>query len=129
MIEKEILVAGDDIGVGNNPVAARTGKQTVMAIKLGRPKQLLGCAGPVVSEQEIAAQRGLAAGWGMPPIIHDVTIIDPCVMARVVVEIADIGALGRHRVGLEELVGWVLDKGDKAGARRVPAFAEEIKVA
>src|ERR1051325_622597 len=72
MIKKKILEPIDHVRIRNNPVAARTGKKTVMAVILRRPKHL-GCfAASIIFENKIAADRTVSAGRYVPAVIDDV---------------------------------------------------------
>lgn len=92
------------------------------------PVEFLGCSTAVVFKRKIAAPGLIAAGKLVIAKIENVAVIQPRMVAWVVIQLANIRAVRRHGVGLEEFICRILEEGDEACAGRIPPFAEDVKM-
>ena len=80
---------------------------TVAAIPIvhfDRPEKFLRRSGPVVLEEKISTPGRTAAGRLVITKIKDVLVIQPGMVARIVIKVTHIRAIGANGVGLVEFV-------------------------
>src|SRR5262249_48581473 len=80
VIEKQMLEALNAVRIGKNPIAPRSWKVAVVAVKFRCPEKLLCGSSPVVFEHKIALTRR-SAGKRVTAEIQDVLVILPGMMA------------------------------------------------
>jgi hypothetical protein len=89
----------DGVCVRDDPVTASAGTKTsvtvtsVTIVNVHRPEKLLGCATAIVFEKIISPPGGTAAGRLVNAKVKDVVVIQPGMVAWVVVKIANIRPL------------------------------------
>ena len=85
----------------------------VVAIEVHRPQGPLSSSGPIVFEKKVPI-LWWTAPWGcVLPKVYYVIVAAPGMMAWVVIEIANIRTIRRHRISLKKIVRRVFDEGDK----------------
>src|SRR2546427_13139978 len=118
--------------VRDDPPPPRAGKNpplpiaAVPVVNLYRPEKFLCSPTTIVFEEKIPAPGLTAAGSLVIAKIKDVVVIQPSMVARIVIKIANIRAIRRDGVGLEELILRIFDEGDEARAGWVPPLAEDV---
>ena|SRR5438093_1457350 len=128
VIQKQILEAVDAIRIGQNPIAAGPWKIAVMTVKFGGPKKLFCGSSPIVVEYKIALQRRTTGECVIAEIQYMIVIL-PGMVARRIIQRADIRTLSGHGKGFEESILRILYKGDKARSGWIPSFPEKVKTA
>ena len=101
---------------------------SIAVVHVDGPKKFLGRSASVILEKIISAPRGTAARRLVIAEIKDVLVIQPGVVARIVIKVTHIRAVCANGVGLEKFVDWVLQETDEALARRAPPFAKDVEV-
>src|SRR5229473_795770 len=105
MVKKQILEAMVGIRVRDDPITTRAGNKAPMAVttvpvvNFHRPEKFLCVSTTIVLEKIISAPGLTAAGRLVMAKIKDVVVIQPRMVAGIVIKIADIRAVRRDGVG------------------------------
>src|SRR5262245_24133187 len=133
MKEEQVLKAVHVVGVCNDPFTAGAGNEAPVpvaaetVVHVHWPEQLLGRSSPVILEHEVPGPSLVAARRPMTAEIKNEVVVQPGVVARIVVQVANVRTIRGHRIGLVEFVLRILDEHDEPLATWAPALAEDVE--